>query len=672
MKFLKPAFLFCITPSALCAAGAMIDTNAAKTLTAPKIEYNTKSNSIKTSGVTEVTNTSGQKITLKDSYISNKGENTSGNDVELWLGKSVYIKADSIVRENKNTLSNNAIFTACYECDMVGNAWEISTSTLTHNMDDHLIKFYNPVFWIYGLPVAWFPFFEMPDPSVKHKSGLLLPDFNSTNNMGTQFNLPVYLSFSEKHDATVRLSYLTNENPLFQLEHRLNASHSEFRTSGSFTHNKEGLNRWHTFNKDVIEMGDHVRTTLSLQRASDKTYLQKYGFYGDQPYLDSGGKVELFGNSGYAVADTHIFQELRTSTGKYASLGGDILPNIRGVYQTTPLFNQTYANFNADILGISGTGVSSQRIIGESSIVSPWTLWGGNRLTADLSARYDLYNFSNTEMVDGSNFSGVKTRFLPSGYLEWGLPLVRNGEDWKQVIEPRARITTMKNLDNAAFALNNDSAGALLSDATLFSDNRFSGLDLWENGTFSDYGVRWATFDNNGQNIETFFGQTYDFTKRIETDPNSGFHNGQSDYVGRVGYENTGWLQLSSRFRLAEDTLSLRHIETSSRIGTSRNWINIGHIWAAQFIDARTMDKNINEFTSGFGLQLTERVGIKFNAIYNLTDQKFQRHTGGVFYNHPCYFLSLEYRRDNAVKEDYVGNTTIQFRFGVNIGGTKL
>ncbi|HNY25204.1 MAG TPA: LPS assembly protein LptD [Alphaproteobacteria bacterium] len=671
MKLIKPAFLFFLIPSASI-AGQLVDIESAKTISAPKIEYNIKSEAIKTTGQTEIKNTSGQKMTLTDSYISNKGQDTSGNNIEIWLDDNVHVTAEKVTRKDGDTISENATFTACYKCDSFGNAWEISSSMMTHSTNNKIITFDYPVFWVYKVPVAWLPFFDMPDPTVKHKSGLLIPDLNSTNNMGTQFNIPLYLSFSEKHDATLKFSYLTNENPLFQVEHRLNGNYSEFRTSGSYTNNKEGLNRWHAFNKDVIEMGDHVRTILFLQRASDKTYLQKYGFYRDQPYLDSGGKVEVFGHSGYAVADTHVFQELRTASGKYLAPNGDILPNIRGVYQTDPLFEQTYLRLNTDVLGVSGSGVSSQRVIGESSIVSPWTMWGGNRVTANLSARYDVYNFSNTEMIDGTNFTGVKSRFLPSGYLEWGLPLARSGEDWTQIIEPRARITTMKNLDDSAFALNNDSAGALLSDATLFSDNRFSGLDLWENGTFSDYGVRFATFDNNGQNIETFLGQTYDFTKRIDTDPNSGFHNGQSDYVGRIGYENTDWLQFSTRFRLAQDTFSLRHIENSARIGSSRNYFDVGHIWAAQFLDAHTMDKNINEVSGGFGIQMTDRVGIKFNAIYNITDSKFQRHTGGIVYTHPCYFLSLEYRRDNAVKEDYVGNTTIQFRFGLNIGGMRL
>ena len=190
----------------------------------------------------------------------------------------------------------------------------------------------------------------------------------------------------------------------------------------------------------------------------------------------------------------------------------------------------------------------SQRLIGDARIVSPWTLWGGNRITASLSARYDVYNFHHTEMIDMADFSGVRDRFLPSGYLEWSLPLFRPTDTWTQVIEPKARLTIMRHTGEDQFTLNNDSAGALLSDATLFSDNRFSGLDLWENGTYADYGVRYAAFNQDGHMFELFIGQTYDFNDRADTDPRSGFHNGASDYVGRLEYNNMKWLDLSTRF----------------------------------------------------------------------------------------------------------------------------
>lgn len=669
MKKNSAFLVFCILPVA--AGATSVDMETPKTITADKIEYDVKTETIKTSGNTEIVNASGQRMTLTDSYLSKNGENLSGDDIKLWLGDHVYIESDNITRSGIETTAFNATFTACDNCDAFGDAWKITTQKIVHDMDSRMLRFYNPVLRTYDIPVFWLPFFEMPDPGIRHKTGFLMPDFGSTNNMGTQINIPLYIAFSDTHDMTFTTSYLTQENPLFQLEHRLNLDHSEYRTDAAFTHNRDGENRWYIFNNDIIELGEYARATIFLERASDKTFLQKYGFYDDQPYLDSGAKLELFGQSGYVVADAHIFQELRSTTGNYSTPSGNILPNIRATYQTAPLFKETYLTFDGDILGISGDGTMSQRLIGDARIVSPWTLWGGNRITASLSARYDVYNFHHTEMIDMADFSGVRDRFLPSGYLEWSLPLFRPTDTWTQVIEPKARLTIMRHTGEDQFTLNNDSAGALLSDATLFSDNRFSGLDLWENGTYADYGVRYAAFNQDGHMFELFIGQTYDFNDRADTDPRSGFHNGASDYVGRLEYNNMKWLDLSTRFRLSQEDLSMRHIETSAIIGTSRNYIDIGHIWSQQFIDAYTAGDDINELTAGIGIQLTNRWSVRFNAIYNMTYGQFQRHSGGIFYTHPCYYLSVEYRHDNAIKEDYVGTTSYQFRFGMSINGQR-
>lgn len=664
------AFLLFILASANADAMS-VNMDEARTITADRIEYDVKSETIKTVGNTEIVNQSGQRMTLTDSYITQQGEELSGDDIRLWLGNHVYVESDNITRKGDLTIARRATFTACDDCDAYGDAWEISTYKIIHDMESRMLKFYSPVLRTYDIPVLWWPYFEMPDPGVKYKTGFLMPDFESTNKMGTQINVPLYISLSDTHDMTFTFSYLTQENPLFQLEHRLNADHSEYRTQGSFTHNREGESRWHIFNDDVIELGEYARATIFLERASDKTYLQKYGFYGDQPYLDSGAKLELFGQSSYVVADAHIFQELRDSTGIQTAPDGDILPNIRAVHQTAPLFGETYATFSADVLGISGNRTSAQRMIGDARLTTPWTLWGGNRLTASVSARYDLYHFDNTEMVGGDIYSGIKNRFLPSGYLEWGLPLFKPTNNWTQIIEPRARLTVMREMDAETFATNNDSAGTILTDTTLFSDNRFAGLDLWENGTYADYGVRWAAFNEDGTNVEIFLGQSYDFTERPDTELDTGFRDGLSDYVGRVSYNNMKWLNVATRFRLGQENLALRHMETSANIGSARNFLNVGHIWSQHWNTELTENVNINGAIIGAGLQLTNRWSVRWDAIYNMEIGQFQRHTGGFFYNHPCYYLSVEYRRDNAIKEDYVGTTTFQFRFGMAINGQQ-
>ena len=665
------AFLLCslYLPNAF---GLGVNMDEAKTIKADKIKYNIKSEELQTSGNTEMTNASGQRIKLQEASIAKHNSAVSAKDIELWLGKNVYIQAEEIIKKDDLTIATDAMFTACDGCDSFGNAWEIHGDEITHNAEEKMLYFYNASFWLYNdnIPLFWFPYYEMPDPSVKYKSGLLSPSFNSTSNMGTQINIPVYINISEKHDLTPTFSYLTNENPLFQLEHRLNATHSEFRSKGSFTHTKENENRWHIFNDDIIEMGENARALIYVQRTSDKTYLQKYGFYNYQPYLDSGAKLEIFGQSGYVTADTHIFQELREPKGNQTAASGNILPNIHGVYQTNPLFNETYVVFTGDLLGVSSSKQSTQRIIGEGRIISPWTLWGGNRLTASLATRYDIYSFEKAEIYEDDNinnsYNGIKSRFLPSGYVEWGLPLYDVKNDWTYIIEPRARLTIMEHSnDNNVFAVNNDSAGRFLSDTTLFSDKRYSGYDVWENGNFVDYGAQWTAY-NNKHSVSVFLGQTYDFKTQDDDDFNdNGFRNGFSDYVGRVSYDYN-LINLSTRFRVDKNDITLNHIENSAYLGKGNTYLSLGHIWD---YNPLTSDKDTHEAVAGAGLQLTKRINVRGYMFYNMYEHTFQRHSAGVFYEHPCFYVSFEYRRDNAIKEDYRGGTTFQFRFGMSVEG---
>lgn len=674
MKYLTSSLL------GLCAFGSAfalgVDMNAPKTIKSDKIEYDFKSETMKTSGNTEITNSTGQTIKLNNASFSKDASFASANDIELWLGSNVYIRAEEITRDIPETIAKNAVFTACDKCDSFGNAWEISGNKIIHDASEKMLYFHNAIFWLYNdnIPVFWLPYYEMPDPSVKYKTGLLMPSINSTNGMGAQINIPVYVNISDTHDLTTIFSFLTKENPLFQLEHRLNLNHAEFRTKGSFTHNKIGEDRWHLYNSDMIEMGENARAFVYIQRTSDKTYLQKYGFYENQPYLDSGAKVELFGQTSYVVADAHIFQELRDG----AAPSGNILPNVRGAYQTNPLFAETYLRLNGDILSVMGSNYSNQRFVGEGRIVSPWTLWGGNRLTLSAATRYDIYNFNNTDVYNENgmiqtSYSGAKTRFLPNGYVEWALPLFDASGDWTYILEPRARLTIMEHADSkSVFAVLNDSAGRFLSDTTLFSDNRYAGLDVWENGNFADYGIQWTAFNQN-HNIEIFAGQTYDFKKHNREDGDfndNGFRKDFSDYIGRIAYNNNQNFQLSTRFRLDKKDASLRHIEDNVYVGHGNTYLTIGHIWDSSPLDIYS-DNNTDthEIMGGAGLQITKRINVKEYVIYNIYEHVWQSHSGGIYYNHPCYYLAFEYTRDNAIKEDYVGGTTLQFRFGISIDG---
>ena len=76
-----------------------------------------------------------------------------------------------------------------------------------------------------------------------------------------------------------------------------------------------------------------------------------------------------------------------------------------------------------------------------------------------------------------------------------------------------------------------------------------------------------------------------------------------------------------------------------------------------------------HEVSAGAGLPLTDRFRIAGSVIYNAYEHLVQRHSGGIYYEHPCYHFSLEYSRDNTIKYEYIGNTTYRFKFGISVDG---
>ena len=154
----KIGFAFLMGIISLPAFAVSVDLNEPTFIKAEKIEYDLKSETIKTTGKTEITNKSGQKMTLTDSYLTKNVKDLSGNDIQIWLGEHVYLESGNITRDGDITVARDATFTACKNCDSYGEAWEITSKKIKHNLDSRMLAFYNMVFWAYDFPVLWLPY----------------------------------------------------------------------------------------------------------------------------------------------------------------------------------------------------------------------------------------------------------------------------------------------------------------------------------------------------------------------------------------------------------------------------------------------------------------------------------------------------------------------------------
>ena len=55
----------------------------------------------------------------------------------------------------------------------------------------------------FGKPVAYMPYFSAPDPTVKRKSGFLMPLVNSSGTNGFGVEIPYYWALAPDYDFTL-------------------------------------------------------------------------------------------------------------------------------------------------------------------------------------------------------------------------------------------------------------------------------------------------------------------------------------------------------------------------------------------------------------------------------------------------------------------------------------
>src|SRR5437588_7270832 len=104
------------------------------------------------------------------------------------------------------TIGAHAAYTPCKICNKPGERtpeWQVRAARVVYDEVHHRIYYRDAVVELEGVPVFYTPFFSHADPTVRHESGLLTPDFGSKRTLGYFIRLPYYIAFNDSQDATL-------------------------------------------------------------------------------------------------------------------------------------------------------------------------------------------------------------------------------------------------------------------------------------------------------------------------------------------------------------------------------------------------------------------------------------------------------------------------------------
>ncbi len=482
-----------------------------------------------------------------------------------------------------NELSR-AVYTTCNLCAKDPTKpplWTIRARDAVQDQENQRIEYRDAVLDIYGVPVAWLPYFWHVDPSVRRASGFLIPSYGHSNNIGQFVQTPYFWAIDPQSDATFTPTFNTRQyfNLDSQYRRRFNDGTLNVDIGAGYDQNRlQGA----IFSDGRFAYDDTWRYGFNINRATSATYLRDYRFNNHADILNSNIFVEGFGTGAYTRLDTQAYQGLVASINQ--SRLPYVLPRYKYSYFGEPdALGGRFSFYTEDFNVVRDQGTNTQRLGTSLQWDRPFTNALGQQIK--FTVRTDAAAYHATDLNQAPNYAAVgassEVRAQPNAALEVRWPFLREGGG-HQVIEPIVQGVVGPNTGGLRKQTipNEDSLDFEFTDQNLFNINKYPGIDRQEGGARLNAGLHLNWTVPGGAAFDQLVGQSFRSTASDTFPVGSGLEHRRSDYVTRTTFTPASWLDLTGRTRLDRRDLSLRFADAQASTGTSRFRVSAGYLYS--------------------------------------------------------------------------------------------
>jgi len=492
-------------------------------LIADTVSYNQTAKLVTASGNVMLLEPSGEVMFSDYVEITDDLRDGIMRNLRILLTDNSRIAANGARRTNGNrTEMRKAVYSPCDLCAEDREAapiWQIKAVKIVHDQTAHDIEYYDAWFELYGYPVAYIPYFRHPDPTVKRRSGFLTPVYGSSSALGLELTTPYYWTMAPHRDVTISPRFTTEEGLILGAEYREHVGNGQYSVDGSITYtdardddgNLEDGNevRGHLFSEGEFELDPTWRWGFKVQRASDDTYLRRYGISGLDT-LTTNTFVEGFNDRSYAAGNTYWFQGLKEADEDNKI--PVVLPLLDFNYVGEPDSAGSYFTIDTNLMFLQRVeGADSRRLSAEAGWHLPFITEAGHAIRLSATLRGDVYYVNNVVIpsnAPGDTDRGFTGRVRPELTAEWRYPLVAHIGTIRHVLEPIVQVIVAPNGGNPSKIPNEDSQDFEFDHTNLFTNNRFTGLDRVESGPRLNYGLRMGFYGQGGGRTTLLIGQS--------------------------------------------------------------------------------------------------------------------------------------------------------------------
>ena len=616
-----------------------IDQNGGK-VRAETIQYN-KSESLLTANDNVIVNDlEGNTFFMEDLKSNNDFNNLEGNSVKARMKDGSRIVGSRIRKEDNISVLTDAEYTPCKESEyLIKNCpgWKLKSNKIYHDTKTKTIHYDHARLHLFNLPIFYMPYFAHPDPSVKKRSGLLMPTLQTDKKLGDTFSLPIFYNIASNQDLTLTPTIQSKSNNFYSINYRLLNNIGNFNLDASIDDNNDNAGtRNHLFldsnlNSSVGELNAYVKTsnndTYMRKNKINKLTILNSGIDFKIDNKDTFFSVEALGYKHLTIEDSEQWEYVYPR----------IIYNIDNLDQN---FLSSNLSMNNEFLikrdlNESYTSLISSQINLRNNIVQR-----NSGLVFGNEGNFRIVSVSE----DNKNSDDINNvRFYPQINSKISYPLIKTYEKGSQTLTPM--------IMPIIAPYNNYTNFKEINNSNIFSSNRATSITEWESGPRINYGIDWFIDSLKGPNFKFSAGQSYRFNKR-----NSDNHEEISDYFVSSNFNIDNKNYINSSFIIDREDIDMKNININS-------YTSIKNLKFAMDYD----------YTSGKYSSINEQFGI--GAEYNFKKNFFLRFTGtkdidtnknigyqyGILYENDCLGIDLNYYRDLTKDRDIVESEGYSF-----------
>ena len=459
--------------------------------------------------------------------------------------------------------------------------WQIRARTAVQDTEHKRIEYQDAYVDMFGVPVAYFPYFWHVDPSVKRASGILPPDIGTAKHLGAFAAQPYYWVLDDQSDVILTPMMTAQKGAQLSGTYRRAFNDGDLRINASVADDNGPSG--HIFAKGQFALNETWRYGFDINEASSSTYLRDFRIQGSGlAFLTSSVYAEGFGEGAYARIDAQSYQGLTEQVNR--SNLPVVAPNYRYSFFGEPdgLGGRTMVDVAAFNV-LRSVGTSDQQAQIQATWERPFTgavgdLWKASVNVAAVGASATSMNLTPTWSTVGSAQADTG---LPQAALEMRWPWARSGDWGRQVIEPIVQVIGAPILGVNTFTNipNEDSLDLQFTDANLFSWNRYPGLNRMESGPRANVGLHGAWFFPSGMSVDTLVGQSYRTHEDNIFPIGSGLNKTVSDVVGRMTLIPSEYLDFTMRGRFRSNDFAPQYGEAIAGFGVPALRLNVGYVY---------------------------------------------------------------------------------------------